>query len=173
MKARPYFFVIFCIFLFACSNDSGTSHLEEGSELNAIQLKSPEGFQIANSLEELNEVISNNRDIPLNSFEVEFVEYKDLENVSIAFVNYKKLESGDISNIVIVNGQFEYDTSHLRMSAKSAIETSSTEGDVVISCDGCENCRVQGYRDGQTGNYHFSCESSCCSMTVRELPREP
>ena len=174
MKSGSFILGTFlCMFLFSCSTNEESENLEQGFDSEAIKLESSKGFKVANSLGDLKVRIGDNRGIAVASIAVEGVEYVDLEEVSVAFVNYINKETGEVSNIAIARGEFTYDADHLRMSDISSPEIATSSEDVEISCDGCTNCRVQGYRDAETGNYHFSCESSCCTMTVRQLPREP
>lgn len=159
--------IVLSIFFLACSNDKEIEDFENDLETNAIELSSPEGFEIAESNKDLQELVGKAEGIAPANVGIEWVEFVDTEKVSIAYVNYKNVETEESSNIVIANGAFKYDAGHLQVNNINS-SNKSADGDVTISCGGCANCRVQGRRDGDTGDYHFSCESECCTMTIRE-----
>lgn len=165
--ANVFHSVILCILFFACSNDKEIENIENDLEESAIELSSPKGFEIAKSQEDLKGLVGGVENIEPGNLAIESVNFVDTDQVSIAYVTYRNVKTDEESNIVIANGVFQYDAGHLRVNdIKSS--NPSVDGDVTISCGGCANCRVQGYRDGETGDYHFSCESACCTMTIRE-----
>lgn len=149
MKNLLKTFVLFMLVMtFSCSNDENT----EQDLSSEIELVSPKGFKVANSISELKTIIGI-KDI--ESIEkIEYVEHKD---VSASLIYFKRKGSDLIENLAYGKGKINVDASELEFSPKS-------HGDTwVVSCGGCE-CTVGGTitDEGVT----FSCSASCCKATI-------
>ena len=70
---------------------------------------------MAASEKELRSLVGESKDIAREHVEIGSIEYVDTKNTSAAFVNYKNTATGKRSNIVIAEGVFNYDPSHLQV----------------------------------------------------------
>lgn len=142
-----YLLVLSFLFLFSCSQKD---NLPQG-----VQLQSPNGYVLAESIDELIAILDINPESKVLD-----INYLEKDQTVIGFVTYKD-ENGKTSTVAIAIGDFNYDANCVEVKTNSK----SKGGTIKITCSGCEDCRVMGSINPD-GIVTISCESSCCTMTV-------
>ncbi|MGK0448044.1 MAG: hypothetical protein ACJA2M_001827 [Polaribacter sp.] len=149
--------IVSCVLFINCQNEN-----QDLTKDNKISLISPNGFVIAESLDELKSSLN----IKQNE-KVTEIEYVESDKYNVAYIKYRNVDGIDL-NYAIASGNLNFETNKLITNASKS--RSQLNKKWKISCGGCENCRVGGTLDME-GNMTFQCESSCCELTVEELTK--
>ena len=133
--------------MFSCNKNENFSE--------KVELVSPEGYVLAESLDELLTFL----DLSKGSKIVD-VSFMETDQAVMGFVTYTG-EDGITNTVGIGSGNINYEAE--RLIVQRGLKSSKDK--VTVSCSGCENCRVMGtiYPDG---TMTVNCESSCCTMTI-------
>ncbi len=146
-------FLLGFIFLFGCSQSEDSN--------NEIDLISPVGYVLAGSINDLAAVIDLD-----DASEIIDIDFMESGQASIGFISYRD-KSGKTSNVALGCGKINFESVSLNVQPI----LKSSNGQIKVSCSGCENCRVMG-EISSDGTITVKCESSCCSMII-DSPRIP
>ncbi len=147
--------VVLSLLFFSCHDDN-----VDLIENNSISLISPNGFKIAENVHGLKTSLGLNNNEKITK--VKFVENK---RFNVAFVEYTTIDGLEL-NYAIGQGYLNFSSNKL---ITDNLQNKGFKRKAwKISCDGCQNCRVEGTLDPD-GRMTFNCESSCCVMTVEEI----
>jgi len=147
MKKFVYLFVLSSLFMFnlsSCSKNEVTS---------GEAIISPSGVYFSDNIEGIEQHV---KDLNLNAignkgFTIDSVSFLETKNMSVSVINFTTVDG--ISSNVLWYKNLPVKKAGLRQ-----------VNDYDISCDGCENCRVQAHVS--EGEMDVQCESSCCTMHV-------
>ncbi|WP_160130666.1 hypothetical protein [Kordia antarctica] len=172
MRKLHLLLIFTTIFFVACSNDTENLTNDTLQPLN-FSLLSPDKVSIANSVEELNDRITNQKGTIID------IVYEKATDQSIVATIHYELEGFEFA-ILFVRGitdfKFEKDTV-IKFEQDTEISKSTNQDDIYISCSGGNCCYPSGTYNPNNGAITTSCKceggnNSVCVMRISKKAPE-
>jgi len=136
------------------NDDSNLRSVEE------LKLETPFGNKIANSTDELYQILNLNKEENI----IKAIEFIGNDKSNAAIIKYIN-EFNEISNKAIVFGEFKLNSESIEYNHQDL--GSITEGRKIgLSCADCADCELVAVYDEDTGVLEFECNASCCKLIV-------
>lgn len=149
--------LVFLMFSFTISCVNDDSNLGNVVE---TKLETPFGNKIANSTDELYQILNLNKEKDI----IKTIEFIGNEKSNAAIIKYIN-EFNEIANKAIVFGEFKLNSERIEYSHQDL--DSITDGRKIgLSCGDCADCELVAVYDEDTGVLKFECNSSCCKLIV-------